>query len=160
MVTPKGSMSTEGETLVKFLSSNVLTSEGSWQTFLAHARQSWPMTPAGLFILQCTGSHSAGISCTTHEFLVQNLCCTITTDSVLANCKTQNAFLFPVHAMFCHYCPLVVKPASTPWCLVHTKTWRDSLPIDMLLSAVWLLHSQVWKFQRDLWITLYVFKKC
>jgi hypothetical protein len=30
-----------------------------------------------------------------------------------------------------------VKPASTPRHLVHTKkkTWRDSLPIDMLLSA-------------------------
>ena len=31
-----------------------------------------------------------------------------------ANSKTQNAFLFPVHAMFRHDCPLAVKPASTP----------------------------------------------
>jgi hypothetical protein len=45
----------------------VLTSEGSWQKFLAHAPQSWPMVPASLFISQCTGSYSAGISCTTHE---------------------------------------------------------------------------------------------
>jgi hypothetical protein len=57
----------------------------------------------------------------------------------MANSKTQNAFLFPVHAMFCHNCPLVVKPASMPWHLVHKKTWRDSLPIDMLLSAVSVL---------------------
>ena len=46
---------------------DMLTSEGSWQTFLAHARQSRPMAPAGLFVSQRTGSHSAGISCTTHE---------------------------------------------------------------------------------------------
>ena len=32
--------------------------------------------------------------------------------------------------------PLAVKPANTPRLLVHKKTWRDSLPIDMLLSAV------------------------
>jgi len=29
-----------------------------------------------------------------------------------------------------------VKPASTPLRLVHKKSWRDSLAIDMLLSAV------------------------
>ena len=46
---------------------DMLTSEGSWQTFLAHARQSRPMAPAGLFVSQRTGGHSAGISCTTHE---------------------------------------------------------------------------------------------
>jgi len=44
-----------------------LTSEGSWQTFLTHAWQSRPMALAGLFVLQRRGSHSAGISCTTHE---------------------------------------------------------------------------------------------
>jgi len=32
--------------------------------------------------------------------------------------------------------PLAVKPASTEWRLLLKKTWRDSLPIDMLLSAV------------------------
>ena len=68
-------------------------------------------------------------------YMVWNLHCTVTVDSVLANSKTQNAFLFPVHTMFRLDCPLAVKPASTPWRLVHKKTWRDSLPIDMLLSA-------------------------
>ena len=46
---------------------DMFTSEGSWQTFLSHARQSRPMAPAGLFVSQRTGSHSGGISCTTHE---------------------------------------------------------------------------------------------
>jgi len=32
-----------------------------------------------------------------------------------------------------------VKPASTPWRLVHKKTWRDSLLTDTLLSAVSVL---------------------
>jgi hypothetical protein len=59
--------------------------------------------------------------------------------AVLANFNTQNALLFPVHAMFRHDCPLAVKPASTPQRLVHKNTWRDSLPIDMLLSAVSVL---------------------
>ena len=48
-------------------SRDLLTSEGSWHTFLAHVRQSRPMAPAGLFVSQRTGSHSARISCTTHE---------------------------------------------------------------------------------------------
>jgi len=41
--------------------------------------------------------------------------------------------------MFRHECPLAVIPASMPWRLVHKKTCRDSLPIDMLLSAVSVL---------------------
>ena len=56
-----------------------------------------------------------------------------------ANSKERNAFLFPLHAMFRHDCPLAVKPASTIRRLVHTKTWRDSLLIDMLFSAVSVL---------------------
>ena len=59
--------------------------------------------------------------------------------SILPNSKTQNAFLFPVHAMFRHDCPLAVKSASTPRRLVHKKNWRNSLHIDMLLSAVSVL---------------------
>jgi hypothetical protein len=56
-----------------------------------------------------------------------------------ANSKTQNAFLSPHLAMFHHDCSLEVKPASTPWRLLSKQTWRDSLPIDMLLSAVSVL---------------------
>ena len=71
--------------------------------------------------------------------MVRNLRCTVTIDSVLANSKTQNAFLFTVHAIFRHDYPLAVEPASTPRPLVQKKTLRHSLPIDMLLSVVSIL---------------------
>jgi hypothetical protein len=103
----------------------------TWKTFLALARQSRPMAPASLFVSQHTGSHSAGIPCTTNKFFlsvcgslwytVRNLRCTVTIDSVLVNSKTQNAFLFPAQAKFHHDCPLAVKPASMPRHLVHQK---------------------------------------
>jgi len=73
------------------------------------------------------------------RYMVRNLRCTVTIDSVLANSKTQNAFLFTVHAIFRHDYPLAVEPASTPRPLVQKKTERDSLPIDMFLSAVSVL---------------------
>ena len=41
-----------------------------------------------------------------------------------------------MHAIFRHDYPLAVEPASTPRTLVQKKTLRDSVPIDMLLSAV------------------------
>ena len=69
-------------------------------------------------------------------YMVRNLHCTVTIDSS----KTQNAFLFTVNAIFLHDYPLAVEPGSTPRPLVQKKrTWRDSLPIDMLLSAVSVL---------------------
>ena len=71
--------------------------------------------------------------------MIRNLRCTVTIDSVLANPKTQNAFLFTMNAIFLHDYPLAVEPGSTPRPLVKKKTWRDSLPIDMLLSAVSVL---------------------
>jgi hypothetical protein len=40
---------------------------GTWLKFLAHAWQFRTMALAGLFVSQRTGSHSAGISCTTNE---------------------------------------------------------------------------------------------
>ena len=57
--------------------------------------------------------------------------------------------------------PLAVEPGSTPRPIVQKKTWRDSLPIDMLLSAVsvlvvaqssseipeWLLNNPVYQWQ-------------
>jgi hypothetical protein len=69
-------------------------------------------------------------------YMVRNLHCTVTIDSVMANFKTQNGTLFLLHTMFCHDHPLAVKPASMPWRLVHKK---ESVPIDMLLSAVSVL---------------------
>ena len=72
-------------------------------------------------------------------YMIRNLRCTVTIDSVLANSKTQNAFLFTVSAIFLHDYPLAVEPGSTPRPLVQKKTWGDSIPIDMLLSAVSVL---------------------
>ena len=72
-------------------------------------------------------------------YMMRNLRCTVTIDSVLANSKTQNAFLFTVNAIYIHDYPLTVEPGSTPRPLVQKKTCRDSLPIDMLLSAVSVL---------------------
>ena len=47
-------------------------------------------------------------------YMIRNLRCTVTIDSVLANSKTQNAFLYTVNAIFRHDHPLAVEPASTP----------------------------------------------
>ena len=73
-------------------------------------------------------------------YMVRNLRCTVTIDSVLANSKTQNAFLFIVHAIFRHdYLPPsggTCKYAKAP---STKKTLRDSLPVDMLLSAVYVM---------------------
>ena len=44
-----------------------------------------------------------------------------------------------MNAIFRHEYPLAVEPASTPRPLVQKKTWRDSLSIDMFLSAVSVL---------------------
>ena len=73
-------------------------------------------------------------------YMVRNLCRTVTNDSVLANSKTQKAFLLPVHAMF-----LSRLPPSGETCKYATATstegkkLRNSLPIDTLLSAVSVL---------------------
>jgi hypothetical protein len=46
---------------------------------------------------------------------------------------------YPILSMFQHDWPLVVKSASSLWHLLPTQTWRDSLPIDLLLTAVSVL---------------------
>jgi len=72
-------------------------------------------------------------------YMIENLRCTFTIDSVLANSKTRNAFLFTMNAIFRRDYPLAVEPASTPRAVVQKKTWRDSVPIDMLISTVSVL---------------------
>ena len=72
-------------------------------------------------------------------YMIRNLRCTVTIDSVLANSKTQNAFLFTLNDIFPHDYPVAVEPGSTPRPLVQKNTWRDCLPIDILLSAVSVL---------------------
>jgi len=94
-------------------------------------------------------------------YMIWNLRCTVTIDSVLVNSKTQNAFLFTVNAIFRHDYPLAVEPASTPRPLVQKK-FGEILYIlicSFLPCLSWLLCSRVRKSQRDLWITLYIVTK-
>ena len=93
------------------------------------------------------------------RYMVRNLRCTVTIDSVLASSKTQNAFLFTVYTIFRHDYPLAVEPASTPRPLVQKKLWEILylLICSFLRCLSWLLCSRVRKFRRDLWITLYIF---
>ena len=58
------------------------------------------------------------------RYMVRSLRCTVTIDSVLANSKTQNAFLFTVHAIFRHDYPLAVEPPSTPRPPVQKKNFE------------------------------------
>ena len=89
--------------------------------------------------------------------MIRNLRCTVTIDSVLANSKTQNAFLFTVNAIFRHDYLLAVEPGRTPRPLVQKKTWKILylLICSFLPCLSWLLRSRVRKSRRDLWITLY-----
>ena len=77
--------------------------------------------------------------------MIRNLRCTVTIDSVLANSKTQNAFLFTVNAIF-RQSRLPRSGWNWKYAKVPStkKTWRDSLPIDMLLSAVSVLVVAQW----------------
>ena len=72
--------------------------------------------------------------------MIRYLRCTVTIDSVLANSKTQNAFLFTVNAIFRQS---RLPPSGGTWKYSKApstkKTWRDSLPIGMLLSALSVL---------------------
>ena len=91
-------------------------------------------------------------------YMIRNLRCTVTIDSVLSNSKTQNAFLFTVKAIFLHDYPLAVEPGSTPRPLVLKKLGEILylLICSFLPYLSWLLRSRVRKSRRDLWITLYI----
>ena len=164
MVMPKRSMSTEGETpQVSVLPyrcsiflllrapdkrfSHTLDSLGRWPRplrFAAHRQPlCWYLMYHSRIVLSVGGSV---------RYMVSNLRRTVTIDSVLANSKTQNAFLFIVHAIFRHDYPLAVEPASTPRPLVQKKI-REFLYLlicTFLPCLSWLLRSRVRKFRRDL----------
>jgi len=77
------------------------------------------------------------------------------------NSKTQNAFLFTVHAMFRYDWPPsgeTYKYVATP----STKKIGEILYLlicSFLLCLSWLLRSRVRKFRRDSWITLYIYTR-
>ena len=102
-------------------SPELLTSEGSWQTLLTHAWQSQLIFAAHRQPLCWNFMYHSRIVLSVGGcvwYMIRNLRCTVTIDSVLANSKTQNAFLFTVNAIFRHDYPLAVEPASTPRPLV------------------------------------------
>ena len=125
------------------------------------------MGPDGLFVSQRTGSHSAGIHVPFTNCFVSRWFCVVhdpkpllhSHDSVLANSKTQNTFLFTVNAIFLHDYPLAVEPGSTPRPLVPKKFGEILylLICSLLPCLSWLLRSRVRKSRRDLWITLYIY---
>jgi len=105
------------------------------------------MGPEGHFVSQRTGSHSAGISCTIHELFCRWFCVVHDpkpplhrhnwlsfgkfqdTERFLIHCERHISSRLPPSGGTCKY----TKAPSTK------KTWRDSLSIDMLLSAVAVL---------------------
>ena len=93
-------------------------------------------------------------------YMIRNLHCTVTIDSVLANSKTQNAFLFTANAIFLYDYLVAVEPGSTPRPLVQKKKLGEILCLlicSFLQCLSWLLRSRFRKSRRDLWITLYNF---
>ena len=114
-----------------------------------------------LFVSQRTGSHSPGTHVPFTNFLsvggcvwymIRNLRCTVTIDSVLANSKTQKAFLFTMNAIFLHDYPLAVEPGSTPRPLVPKKLGEILylLICSFLPCLSWLLRNRVRNSRRDL----------
>jgi len=88
--------------------------------------------------------------------MIRNLRCTVTIDSILANSKTQNAFLFTMNAILLHDYLLAVEPGSTPRSLVQLGEILYLLICSFLPCLSWLLRSWFRKSRRDLWITLYI----
>ena len=131
-------------------------------------QNSMPIGPDGQFVSQRTGSHSAGIHVPFTNCFVCRWFCVVHDPKpplhshnwlVLANSKTQNAFLFTVNATFRHDYPLPVEPGSTPRPLVQKKLGEILylLICSFLPCLSWLLRSRVRKSRRDLWITLYLY---
>jgi len=134
MATPKGSMSTEGETLqVSVLPyrcsisrllrapdkrfSHTLDSLGRWSRSASSFRSAQAATLLE-FHVPLTNCFVRRWFCAVHgpkpPLHRHNLLS-------FANSKTQNAFLFTVHAIFRHDYPLAVEPAITPRPLVKKK---------------------------------------
>ena len=169
MVTPKGSMSTEGETLQV----SVLPYRCSicWLLRAPDKRSSHTLDSLGRWPRPASSFRSAQAA-TLLEFQVPLTNCFVRRwfcavhgpkpplhhHNWLSFGKFQDTerFLIPVHGIFRHDYPLAVEPASTPRPLVQKKNFeRFSTYWYALLPCLsWLLRSRVRKFRRDLWITL------
>ena len=149
MVTPKGSMTTEGETLqVSVLPyrcsicwllrapdkrfSHTLDSLGRWPRPASSFRRAQAATLME-FHVPLTNCFVRRWFCAVHGPKPP-----LHRHNWLSFGKFQDTERFLIHCarFFRHDYPLAVEPASTPRPLVQKKTLRDSLPIDMLLSAL------------------------
>jgi hypothetical protein len=135
MVTPKGSMSTEGETLevsvllYKCWICPLLVTYRAPDKRFSHTLDSLGQARSAQAAILLNFMYHSRIFLSVGSsawYMVRNPHRTVTIDSILANSKTQNAFLFPFHAMFLHDCPLAVKPANTPRRLVQKNLERFS----------------------------------
>jgi hypothetical protein len=118
------------------------------QTFLAHARQSRPMALAGLFVSQRTGSHSLEFHVPHTNCFARSWFCVVHGPKpplhrhnwlVLENFKTERLLIpCPRHiSSRLSHSGEIWKYTTAP--SIQKKTWRYSLHIDMLLSAVSVL---------------------
>ena len=171
MVTPKGSMSTEGETIqVSVLPLQFPAGAICWLLRAPDKRFSHTLDSLGRWSQPASSFRSAQAA-TLLEFHVPLTNCFVRRwfcavhgpkpplhrRNWLSSGKFQDTEgLFTVHAIFRHDYPLAVEPASTPRPLVQKKL-REILYLlicSFLPCLSWLLRSRVRKFRRDLWITL------
>ena len=111
-------------------------------------RPSGPKGPDGLFVSQRTGSHSAGIHVPfTNCFFCRWFCVVHDQNPPLHSHNWLSFGKFQDTDRFLNHCERHfssrLPPIGGTWKYAKTpstkKTWRDSLPIDMLLSATSLL---------------------
>ena len=116
-----------------------------------------------------TGSHSAGIHVPFTNCFVCRWFCVVHDPKLslhshnwfsFGKFQETERYLIQCELHFSSRLPLAVEPGSTPRPVVQKKTWIDSLPIDMLLSAVSVLVvvQSSSEIPGDLWITLYYYK--
>ena len=95
-------------------------------------------------------------------YMIRNLHCTVTIDSVLANSKTER---FLIHCE--HHFSSRLPPSGGTWKYAKTPSTKKKLGeilylliCSFLPCLSWLLRSRVRKSRRDLWITLYCTRFC
>jgi hypothetical protein len=74
------------------------------------------------------------------RYLVRKPRCTVTSDWVLSNCRTQKAFCSPENAMFAHHCLLAEKRVTTPSHLSRKNFYTSSIRWHAFISYVWVCY--------------------
>jgi hypothetical protein len=170
---PKGSMSTEGETLQVLILpyrcglGDVLTSKCFWQTFIAHARHSRPMArPACSFRSVQTVTvlkfHVPLTNCFVRSWfcLVQGPKLPVHRHNWLGFGKFQDTehFLIPCQ----RHVSSRPHPSGETWKYATAPSTQNKLGEALyllirtfLLCLSWLLRTGFRNFWRKLWITLY-----